>query len=158
VAVKINPSAGVNDVAMPYDETVETYSYFFSEVDKMQLAYIQLVLHYERDGSVQGMTDPVPHDVVKTYCPLIQNTPIFTNGKVDPAHAASLVKQGLIDGAVICRPWISMPDLAKRIERGLPTDVPYDKITFYATPSGDPGSASTEELIKGYNDYSLAAA
>jgi hypothetical protein len=57
---------------MPLDETIETYSHFFAEADKLELAYVQLVIHYERDGSVQGMTDSIPHDVVRTYRHLLQ--------------------------------------------------------------------------------------
>jgi hypothetical protein len=46
-----------------------------------------------------------------------------------------------------------MPDLVRRLEHGLPLDVPIDRTTYYAPPSGDSGSATVEELVKGYNDY-----
>jgi len=52
VRIKVTPSGGYNDVGMSLNETIATYNYFLTEVDKFELAYINLVRYIE-------MTDPV---------------------------------------------------------------------------------------------------
>ncbi|KAK0228549.1 hypothetical protein IW262DRAFT_1231797, partial [Armillaria fumosa] len=43
IGIKINPTGGSNDLGMPLQETLDTFSYFISEADKFGLAYINLV-------------------------------------------------------------------------------------------------------------------
>jgi len=54
VGIKINPCAGYNDVGMEYDEQVETYKYYIGELDKLGLAYIQMVRYVEKVSAVAG--------------------------------------------------------------------------------------------------------
>jgi hypothetical protein len=42
-----------------------------------------------------------------------------------------------------------MPDVVKRLEKGLPLDVPIDPTTLYNKGS----NFTREEKIRGYNDY-----
>jgi mannitol/fructose-specific phosphotransferase system IIA component len=56
---------------MPLEETIETYKHFLGEVDKLGLAYVQLLIYFDRNkapGSVyEGKTIATPHDVLETY-------------------------------------------------------------------------------------------
>ncbi|KAK7447375.1 hypothetical protein VKT23_014085 [Stygiomarasmius scandens] len=151
VGMRVTPAQGFNDMGMPLSETIETYSYFISEADKLGIVYINLVRYiphtdWEFDGKKRG----TPHDVISTYAPLIKHATIFSNGAFTPEEAASFVADGKVAGIFFGVPWIANPDLAKRIQCGKPLN---DKPTvelFYGH-GGD-----LEEQRKGYTDYPLA--
>ena len=59
VGVKLSPCGGYNDMGMPLEETIETYSYLIKKINEIGLAYIQLVRDVStslkaRDASVRG--------------------------------------------------------------------------------------------------------
>ena len=60
VGIKINPCAGYNDVGMEHDEQVETYKYYIGQLDKLGLAYIQMVRYVEKVSIVAGVSEPIP--------------------------------------------------------------------------------------------------
>ncbi|KAG8901049.1 hypothetical protein FRB99_005591 [Tulasnella sp. 403] len=43
VGVKINPAGGYNDMGMPLQETIDTFTYYIKEMLQMELAYVQFV-------------------------------------------------------------------------------------------------------------------
>ncbi|KAK7687075.1 hypothetical protein QCA50_009575 [Cerrena zonata] len=68
VAIKLAPTGGYNDMGMPLEETLETFNYFISEANKLNLAYITLVRW-------SPLLDPAgrgtKHDVIASYGHLI---------------------------------------------------------------------------------------
>jgi len=92
------------------------------------------------------------HDVVKTYRPYIKKSPFFLNAGLTPEEANRLIAAGDIDAAVFGTLWIGHPDLAKRIEHGVPLDAKLDPTTFYGLGPQIP----YEQQKKGYTDYPTA--
>ncbi|KAJ7732766.1 hypothetical protein B0H14DRAFT_3168886 [Mycena olivaceomarginata] len=138
VAVKLSPAGGYGDMGMPLEETIETYSYFISEADKLGLSYICLARFVpSSDIIVEGKSRGIPHDVIGTYRPLIKNTKVFANEAFTPEEAEEVVSAGTLDGVFFGVLWLTHPDLAKRVQHGKPLDNTPDVETFY----GHPGSA-----------------
>ncbi|KAJ7582701.1 hypothetical protein C8J56DRAFT_227716 [Mycena floridula] len=146
VSLKLSPCGGYNDMGMPLAETIETYSYLISEINKLDIAYLVLA-RYSEDFDPTGRG--TPHDVVATYRHLISNpkTRFFVNGGFTPEEAAQYVSEGKADGVFFGLLYINTPDLAQRIQHGKPLDNPMDYATLY-------GHEGTEESnAKGYTDY-----
>ncbi|KIK56288.1 hypothetical protein GYMLUDRAFT_174515 [Collybiopsis luxurians FD-317 M1] len=152
VGIKLMPSGGFNDMGMPLDETIETFSHFISEADKLGIAYIALMRDIPyRDVEFDGKKRSTPHDIITTYAPLIKNAKFFANGDFSAEEAAATVKGMSFDFFFFGMPWISLPDFAKRIEYGKPLDNLLDINTLQGKYY-----ASEEELKKGYTDYPAA--
>ncbi|KAG6836939.1 hypothetical protein H0H93_000829 [Arthromyces matolae] len=167
VALKVSPAGGYNDMGMPLQDTLDTYRYFLSEVDKLGLSYI-VVMRYALgtdptfDGKfiselISHLVDPLNsgqlratnHDTLAAYRPVIKNTNLFLNAGVLPDEGAKLVEEGKIDGVQIGVNWIAHPDLAKRVQDGKPLDNIPDVKHFYYNMDGS-------ELSIGYTDYPTA--
>ncbi|KIK59288.1 hypothetical protein GYMLUDRAFT_245363 [Collybiopsis luxurians FD-317 M1] len=148
VAIKLNPAGGYNDMGMPLEETIETFSYFITEADKLGIAYITLVRYLDAFDPVKRGT---PHDVLDTYGHLIKNAHVFANGGFTGEEAAATIKAGKASGIFFGIPWITHPDLAKRLQYGKPLDNQVDFATLYGVYYG-----SEEEQRKGYVDYPAA--
>lgn len=190
VGIKVNPTGGLNDVgyvsvssilyrgllltgtlSMPLDENLNTYKYYFSELEKLGLAYIILVrytptldaifdgasLHFPNlfaavtyvPSSHLGVGRATRHDVMASYRPVIKKTPLLLNGAVLPEEGAQLVASGQIDAINIGFNWITHPDLVKRIEHGKPLDNVLDIQHIYA-------DEASKDWRTGYTDYPLA--
>jgi len=130
---------------MPIEETLATYSYFIKEVNKLDLAYIDLVRFSPRlDPTGRG----TEHDVLATYSHLITlPTRNIPNCGFSPEEAASLIEQGQADAVQFGMLWITHQDLAKRIEHGKPLDI----LPRYELLQGHGGTE--EEEVEGYTDY-----
>lgn len=128
---------------MPLQETVDTYSYFVTEAQKLGLAYA-CFMRLQQTVDVQARGPSTDHDFVETYKPLMTSTKFFLNGGLTPEDGAALIEAGKIDGAVFGWLWIAHPDLARRIEKGIPLDNQVNFQTLFA--SGH----------EGYNDYTAA--
>ncbi|KAJ7589675.1 hypothetical protein C8J56DRAFT_826910, partial [Mycena floridula] len=147
VALKLSPTGGYNDVGMPLKETLETFKYFISEADKLDLSYILLVRHsYYADPNNRG----TPHDVYDSYRHLVKNSKAFFNCEFTVEEAEEWVQKGKADGIFFGRHFLSHPDLVKRLQHGKPLDNPLD----YATLYGYGGDEASE--VKGYTDYPAA--
>jgi len=127
---------------MPLEENIETYRYFLSEADKLNLSYITLrryspLLDAEFGGSsfasllficlilmlnITGKKRATVHDVLESYCPCIKHAKVFLNANVTPEEGAKLVADGSVDGIFIGFSWITHPDLAKRVQHGKSLD------------------------------------
>ncbi|CAA7264371.1 unnamed protein product [Cyclocybe aegerita] len=149
VAVKLSPTGGYNDVGMPLQETLETFTYFISEADKLCLSYIVLLRHSPRYDPVyeDGVHRATKHDVLESYGHLIKHAKVYINGDVTPGEGQKLVSEGKVDGIFIGLGYIAHPDLVKRIEHGMPLDNTAD-IEHFQTEEDDDDSS------KGYTDYS----
>jgi 2,4-dienoyl-CoA reductase-like NADH-dependent reductase (Old Yellow Enzyme family) len=92
------------------------------------------------------------HDVLETYRSCVKNSAFFLNGGLTPEEADQLIAAKEIDAAVFGILWIGHPDLAKRIEHGIPLDAQLDPTTLY----GPGPQAPYEQQKKGYTDYPIA--
>ncbi|KAJ6537646.1 hypothetical protein B0H19DRAFT_1078790 [Mycena capillaripes] len=149
VAIKVSPAGGYNDMGMPLQDTIDTFGYLLREINKLGLAYVVLMrylpfLDLEFDGKMRA----TQHDVVETYSPFLTNTPIFVNGGVTPAEAEELVASGKATGVFFGIPWLTHPDLARRIKEGKELDNAPDFMHFYGAEGVDPAL--------GYVDYKEA--
>jgi len=149
VGIKLNPCGGYNDVGMPLQDTIDTFSYYISQIDALKPAYVQLVQYVPvMDPTFDGKKRGTSHDVLATYGPLIKNASTFLNGTLTPPVASKLIQDGKIDAAVFGQLWISQPDLQNKFVKGLDTNVAPNPKTFYNFPEGQP------EV--GYTDYPFA--
>ncbi|KAK0197101.1 hypothetical protein F5146DRAFT_28636 [Armillaria mellea] len=151
IGIKLNPTGGYNDLGMPLQETLDTFSYFISEADKFGLAYINLVRYVDiLDQIVDGAKRGIKHDVLASYVPLIKRSTVFVNGGYTGEEAAELISQGKVAGVFFGFPWIAHPDFSKRLEYGKPLDGQPDFTTLYGR------GADEESEKKGYTDYPFA--
>ncbi|KAF8069030.1 hypothetical protein FPV67DRAFT_1448858 [Lyophyllum atratum] len=150
VALKVSPAGGYNDMGMPLQEALDTYTYFVSEADKLGLAYIALVRYVPAyDVEYEGKKRATVHDVLESYRPAITNAKVFLNGQVTPEEGAELVAAGKVDGIAIGFNWITHPDLVKRVQHGKPLDnIPDIKHMQWGKDNS--------QLSVGYTDYPLA--
>ena len=121
IGIKLNPFGGYNDVGMPLDDTVETFSALIKECVALKLGYIQLVRYLEFfDPEFDGVRRGTKMDVWGTFVPLIKGseTKVLLNGDIQPEEAEKLVKEGQADAIVIGRPLIGNPDYVERIQSG----------------------------------------
>ncbi|THV03768.1 FMN-linked oxidoreductase [Dendrothele bispora CBS 962.96] len=137
VGIRVTPSGGYNDMGMPLDETIVTYEYFLTETDKFGLAYVNLIRYIElTDPVIDGQRRGTAHDIIATYSPMIKNSTILSNGAFTPEEAASFVSDGKVAGVFFGIPWISHPDLAKRIQYGKLLDQKPDPHYFWSRRFG----------------------
>ncbi|KAK0194713.1 FMN-linked oxidoreductase [Armillaria mellea] len=149
VGIKLNPAGGYNDIGMPIQETLDTFRYLISELDKLGIAYVALVRYVEAfDFTGRG----TKHDVIDAYSSLVKNptTRVFANASFTGEEAARYVEDGKVDGVFFGMPWIANPDFAKRLENGKALEGNLDFSTLY----GHGGSEEDEK--KGYVDYPVA--
>ncbi|KAF7348674.1 Oxidored-FMN domain-containing protein [Mycena venus] len=146
VSLKVSPAGGQNDIGMPLEDTIETFSYFLSEADKLKLSYITLARYLPHmDPIIDGNKRGTPHDPVSTYGKLINNSRTFLVGGLSPEEAEELVKTGQVDGVFFGIPWVTHPDLAKRIRHGKRLDNVVAMPHLYGDVNVDP--------CRGYTDY-----
>ncbi|THU82830.1 FMN-linked oxidoreductase [Dendrothele bispora CBS 962.96] len=166
VGIKISPGGGYNDVGMPLEETIETFSYLIQEIDKLGIGYITLTRYGEAlDPIIDGKRRGTPHDIVATYGPLVKNpkTVVLANSGFTPEEGAQHVSKGSAAAIVYGMLWITHPDLARRIQEGKPLDGQLDMGGLYGHYPPYPHSEDLmkgkqleqlkEDLKKGYTDY-----
>ncbi|PPQ86621.1 hypothetical protein CVT25_006805 [Psilocybe cyanescens] len=150
VGVKLSPAAGLNDLGMPLQDTLNTFSYFISEADKLNLSYIALVRYNPVwDAALNGTLRGTDHDVLEAYRPYIRNSKVFINTGVTPEEGEELISAGKIDGVFIGLNWATHPDLAKRVEQGIALNNP-PNVPLLQAP------ASQDDYVSGYTDYPTA--
>ncbi|KAF8958018.1 hypothetical protein BDZ97DRAFT_1762455 [Flammula alnicola] len=150
VAIQLSHAGGYNDVGMPLQDTLDTYSYFITEADKLNLSYIVLVRYSKAFGSeCDGVPRSTKHDVLESYRPYIKNAKLFLNAEVTAEEGEELVAAGKIDGIFIGFNWITHPDLVKRVLHGKALDSIPD-IKHLQT------NKSENNWSTGYTDYHAA--
>jgi len=152
IGLKVNPAGGYNDMGMPLEETIETYSYFLTEADKLGIVYVDLVRYGDGfDPVIDGKKRATKHDIVDTYASLLKHAKVFSNLGWTGEEAAAAIKDGKVEGVFFGASWINHPDLASRLEYGKPLDNPLDVKTLYGKYY-----APEEEQRAGYVDYPFA--
>ena len=136
VGIRLSPY-GVNAGMIAYPEIDETYLKLVTALAATGIQYVHLV-----DHSAMG-APPVPATLKLALRKAWPRTFILSGG-FDRDSAEAALKEGRADLVAFGRPFLSNPDLVKRLERGLPLNPP-DFATFYT-----PGP-------KGYTDYPSAA-
>ncbi|KAJ7737724.1 hypothetical protein B0H16DRAFT_1695014 [Mycena metata] len=121
VSLKISPGGGFHDMGMPLQETIDTFSYFISEADKLRLSYITLFRYIPRLDPIIDESRKergTSHELLSTYAKLTTNAKIFIVGGVTPEEAEMLVRTNQVHGVFFETSWLTHPDLAKRIRHG----------------------------------------
>ncbi|KAF9053256.1 hypothetical protein BJ165DRAFT_849881 [Panaeolus papilionaceus] len=150
VAVRLSPAGGYNDVGMPLEETIATFSYFITEADKLGLAYIVLVRYSPKfDIEIDGKPRATKHDVIATLKPFVKNAKLIVNADVTAEEGEKLISEGQVDAIAIGFNYITHPDLAKRVAHGHPLDNIPD------IPHLQTNKTSTD-FATGYTDYPIA--
>ncbi|KAF9555052.1 FMN-linked oxidoreductase [Agrocybe pediades] len=144
VGLKLSPAGGQNDVGMPLQETLETFSYLVSEADKLGVAYIALV-RCTGPVVIDGVDRATPHDVIESYVPFIKRAKVILNGAVSLEEGESLVASGKVDAVSIGLHFIAHPDLVRRFER----EIELDRTPNFERIFPKVG----EDLSLGYTDY-----
>jgi len=144
VSIKVSPGGGYNDMGMPLQETLDTFKYFLSEVDKLKPSYVTLVRYATALGPEDRGT---AHDVVESYGSLLENTKVVVNAGVTPEEGAGLVAEGKADAVSFGMLFISHPDLVKRVKHGKPLD----NAVQFGNLQGGSGDTGV-----GYTDYPAA--
>ncbi|KAF9053234.1 hypothetical protein BJ165DRAFT_1364570 [Panaeolus papilionaceus] len=152
VAVKLSPAGGYNDVGMPLDETIATYSYFITEADKLGLSYFAFYRFVPTDKfhvSFDGVLRATAHDVIATFRPYVKNAKVIINSGVTAEEGEELIKSGQVDAIAIGFDYITHPDLAKRVAHGYPLDNVPD-VPHLQT------NKTSIDFATGYTDYPFA--
>ncbi|KAH9478473.1 NADP-dependent oxidoreductase lnbE [Psilocybe cubensis] len=150
VAVKLSPAGGDNDMGMPLQETLDTYSYFISEADKLGISYICLVRYQDAyDVQYDGISRSTRHDVLESYAHLVKNAKVIINACVTPEEGELLVASKKADAIAIGFNWVTHPDLANRVLHGKPLDNVLDMAHLQT-------NRSPEDWSTGYTDYPCA--
>lgn len=149
VGIKVSPAGGYNDVGMPLQETLDTFNYFLSEVDKLKPSYVTLVryspvLDVEYDGKKRATI----HDVLGSYRGIFKNAKVIVNAGVTPQEGAELVATGQADAISIGFAYLTHPDLVKRVQHDKPLDNAPNFPHLYYNEGDDLGL--------GYTDYAEA--
>ena len=129
---------------MPLQETLDTFKYFLSEVDKLKPSYVTLVRYTTALDPGHRGTD---HDVLESYGPVLKNTKVVVNGGATPEEGVGLVAEGKVDAVSFGLLFISHPDLVKRVKNGKPLDNPVQFGHLYG------GQNAGGDANVGYTDY-----
>jgi N-ethylmaleimide reductase len=132
VGVRFSPYGAFNDIAA-YDQVDETYTYLAEKLADLDIAYIHLLDHSS------GNASPEILNVKSIVRSKFKNTIIFCGG-FTKERAESELERGLADVIAFGVPFLTNPDLVKRMETDAELNQP-DFNTFYS-----PGT-------KGYTDY-----
>jgi len=130
--IRLSPYGIANDL-FPFEEIEEEYTYLSGKLNDLGLIYIHLVDHSSMGAPI------VEPSTVKKIRDSFRNTLILSGGyNREKAENDLELKKG--DLIAFGKPFISNPDLVKKLEKGAVL-TQFDKKTFY----------SADE--KGYTDY-----
>ncbi|KAI9294231.1 FMN-linked oxidoreductase [Neoconidiobolus thromboides FSU 785] len=142
VGIKLSPCGGYNDVGeKTEEEAYKLFSYLISELDKREVAYIQIMRHLpDFDPASRGLK----LDVEKFF-PLIKNAKIFINGGFSAEEGDKYIADGKADAVVYGRGFIPNPDLPERFfnNHELSQITNYPSLYLY----------KDEDRHVGYSDY-----
>ncbi|MBI4911773.1 MAG: alkene reductase [Acidobacteria bacterium] len=132
LGVRLSPHGVFNDMA-PYAEVQEAYAWLARQLHEAGVGYLHLV-----DHAAMG-APPVPEPTKEAVRKAFPGTLILSGG-YDRSRAEADLAAGKGDLVAFGRPFLSNPDLVRRLESGAAL-APPDQATFYT-----PGPA-------GYTDY-----
>jgi 2,4-dienoyl-CoA reductase-like NADH-dependent reductase (Old Yellow Enzyme family) len=128
VGVHLAPASDSHD--MGDENPKETFGYVARELGRRKIAFL-----FTREGQRAEYLTPYIKKEFKGV--------VIANQGLDPALAASILESGAADAVAWGKSYISNPDLALRIKKGLAL-TPFDSSTFYS------------EGPRGYTDYPLS--
>ncbi len=135
IGVRLNPSLhGVFGMTMD-EETIPTFDYIVTKLNKYNLAYLHLSEPFT-DVSEIPFAEP---NIAERYRPLYKGT-LVINSAFDQEKGNQIIEAGLADAVAFGKPFISNPDLVERFAENAPLSE-WDQSTFYT-----PGE-------KGFTDY-----
>lgn len=127
VGVKISPFDCFNDSAATYEECMETFTYFITQLVQREIAYICLSrrsIEPFLGRRPEGFPLPPGTDPIIIFGPMIKNpnsrTMLMVNDGYTPAEAEKLMEAGKIDLIAFGTLYIPNPDLVARIDKGYP--------------------------------------
>lgn len=140
VGVRLSPSGWSSDFTD--SSPLETYTYVAEELDKLELAFLEI-----READAESIAAGSPNIPVSAFRDafsgaLVANTG-YSREKADEGIASEQ-----FDAVAFGKPFISNPDLVERFRRGSEL-APWDAKTFYPNPGAD--------LARGYTDYPALA-
>ncbi len=141
VGVRLSPYGTFND--MSDSDPVALFSYVIAQLNARGIAYIHMI---EPRATAAGGSDAINEGAPCTsdlFRKLFKGA-FMSAGGYTPETAKAAVESGQVDAVAFGRHYISNPDLAQRIQKGIAL-APYNRATFY-------GGAE-----KGYTDYPFAA-
>jgi uncharacterized protein (DUF1330 family) len=133
VGLRLSPTLAYN--GMVDSDPRATFSYLIDQLNGLPLAY----LHLMRATPDAARFPTWPVDTVATFGPLFKG-PLIVNGGYERESAEAVLSSGVAQAVSFGAPFVSNPDLVRRLELGAPL-TPADRSTFY---QGGP---------KGYVDY-----
>ena len=140
VAIRVSPLGRYND--MFDSDPISTYSYLIKELDKRQIAFLEITRHHEA-AKFPNLYEVQPEDqipnVYEAFRPFFKGT-LIANTCFDLESANQIIAAGLADMVSFGSNYIANPDLVLRFKNNWPLNTPNMK-TFYA-----PGA-------EGYIDY-----
>jgi N-ethylmaleimide reductase len=137
VGVRITPSGTFN--AMSDSASEALHAHVAEGLNRFGLAYLHII-EPRMSGYLVIKEDQPP--VATQRARKIFTGKILANGGFEPETAAAAIERGDADAISFGRYFISNPDLARRLQEGLPLAA-YDRDTFYTFEA------------KGYTDYPL---
>ena len=96
---------------------------------------------------IPGKHRTTVHDVIESYGLILKNTNVVVNGGVTPEEGAGLVAERKVDAISLAIPFISHPDLVKRVKHGKPLDNPVQTTRFYGVQNGSVGYTDYPEAV-----------
>jgi len=122
VGVRLSPFGTYNDVGD--SDPLTLYSYVFSSLNKLGLAYISLI--EARSGA--GMEIDVPK--ADSALRALWDGPLILSGGFSGETAAEAIQAGRADAIGFGRQFIANPDLPQRFKQGVALNA-YNRKTFY---------------------------
>mmetsp|Transcript_7104 Transcript_7104/g.9045 ORF Transcript_7104/g.9045 Transcript_7104/m.9045 type:complete len:372 (+) Transcript_7104:162-1277(+) len=113
VGVKLSPNGKFND--MGSEDNVETFSYVLDEINKMGLAFVQVMI-----GLEFGYHEKCPAMTLAEIKKHLPNTPVMANCGYTPETAEEAVASGKAACVSFGRPTLSNPDMVDRLRDGIP--------------------------------------
>ncbi len=137
IGVRLSPYSDVGDMAD--SDPAALYEYVISQLNKKQIAYLDLIEPQARAGLVDEINTKAPESVCKLFRSYFSG-PIIASGGFTPKTAEIAINLGIADLIGFGRMFIANPDLPKRIFLGEELNQPNRK-TFYGGG------------VEGYLDY-----
>lgn len=137
VGVRLSPYGAYNDMQSDYLELESTFIHLSQELAKINIAYIHIVDQRIAFGA-PDFTLNIKKIIKENFKGIV-----ISGGDVNTQEKAEAILESGLDLVYVGRPFISNPDLVKRLQNKLELTTP-DFDTFYS-----PGE-------KGYTDYPFA--
>ena len=123
VGIRLSPTLAYN--GMVDSNPLATFSYLIDKLNSLPLAY----LHLMRATPDAERFPTWPRDTIATFGPLFRGA-LIVNSAFDRDSAEAAVTSGAAQAVSFGAPFISNPDLVRRLELGAPL-TPADRQTFY---------------------------